>query len=180
LQALEAVARAVGPKMILLEYHTQDDYGTNETNDLFSDYGLIGTPTVVLNGAVGQNIIMGPKDYQTYLDRVNSLKFQKSTVLLSATVYDGGYMTADVEVTNLSSAALDNAKIYAVVYKDVGKSEYHYVVEDITPVFEISHLQKGQTESFTLKSSIYNTSMRHMAVIIKSSSGTIIQSLFAK
>ena len=166
--------------MILLEYHTQDDYGTTETNALFSAYGLIGTPTVVLNGAVGQNIIMGPQEYQTYLDRINSLKFQKSNLLLSATVYEGGYITTDVGVTNLSSTPLDNARVYAVVYKDGGKSEYHYLVEDITPAFEISGLEKGQTLYFTLKSSMFDTSMRHMAIIVKSSSGTIIQSLFAK
>jgi hypothetical protein len=161
----------------VLEYHTKGIKSTNETKDMFGNYGLPGTPAVVFNGSRGEGTMVGPKPPATYQSRIDQLMGQKSNALITASINNGGDMAAAVELTNLSTKALENARLYAVVYEDLKTNDNHYVVRDITPVQEFTLAGHG-TAAFTLESRISYSASKHMVIILKSTSGTILQSLF--
>jgi hypothetical protein len=179
LQALEKVYADLTPNLIVLEYHTLDSYGTNETNALFHDYGLIGTPSVVFNGSAGANTIMGPETYETYKERVNQLREQNSTAMITAVANSSGSAIASVSLTNLSASPIENAKLYAIVYEDLKKSENHFIVRDIIPVQSVD-LAGNKAASFELKSTFAKSSAVHMVIILKSSKGQFLQAQYVK
>jgi hypothetical protein len=164
-------------EVILLEYHTIDGKGTIETRRLFEDYNLIGTPSVVFNGQRGEGVIMGARTVAVYQARIDQLKEKTSTMAMTAMMSASGTMSAIIDITNLSEAGLGNARLYAVVYEDLNTGENHYVVRDVLPVQTVTLSGHG-TASFEVKTDMSYTSCRHMAVILKSTSGQILQSRF--
>ncbi len=179
-------------KLIVLEYHIQDEFTTSETESLFYSYTLTGPPTVVFMGGIwedpemathyGRNLMQGPYTFAEYQTRYNLIKGEQSSVLIEASLSTSS-MKADVKITNLSSATLVNYKVYAVVYKDrYTKTQldgYDYMVEDVTDSKGLS-LNGGSSLSFQLNSSIKNTSSEHMVIIVKDDRGLIVQALKIK
>lgn len=164
-------------QVILLEYHTIDGKGTIETRRLFEDYNLVGTPSVVFNGLRGDGVIMGPRSKDIYEAGINKLMEKTSTVAVAARFSTSGPMSASVDITNLSTAGLGNARLFAVVYEDLNTGENHYVVRDISPAQTVTMPGHG-TASFEVSSSMTYTANRHLVIILKSTSGQILQSTF--
>jgi hypothetical protein len=177
LQTIEALASNTG--IILLEYHTTDSFGTNETKDMYAGYSLFGTPSVVFNGASGNQALLGPKSYDVYLGRVNLLKEQLSTLAIEAVVTRTAPLSASVKLYNLDTDSLDGARVYGVVYQDLGTPENHYVVRDITPV-QVFNLPSFKGASFDIESTEMDSPNTHLVIIVKSFSGLIVQSLLVK
>ncbi len=172
--------------MILLEYNIYDS--NSELGYMFGSYTVVGTPNVVFNGGqwfdpalskeYGRNIISGPQSYEAYKARFDLLKSQQTTArITSVEVQTSPRLTATIEVTNLSSSEMDNARLYAVVYEDMRVSGSRYKVLDITPVEDKVRLAAGESKLFDLKSSITSNANRHMVVILKSSTGLVLQAL---
>lgn len=154
---------------------------TQETRDLFNSYGFrdAQTPVVILNGAIGQNALLGPQDETKYTTEIEKRLGASSTAMIEASMTEASLMTAAVKLTNLSTNALGNIRLYAVVYEDLGTSHNHYLVRDITPI-ESFTLSGHTTVSFELVSNVADSSAKHMVVILKSTSGTILQSVYVK
>jgi hypothetical protein len=114
---------------------------------------------------------------EVYRSRIDQLKQKTTAVLLETAVSTSGKMSVKVDITNLSTSALGNARLYAVVYEDLNTGENHYVVRDITPVQTVT-MPGHSTASFELKSNINHNTNRHLVVILKSTGGTILQSSF--
>ena len=145
-----------------------------------NSYTLNGmTPIVVLNGRSGGNALFGPQTPTKYKEEIEKLFGKSSSILMRANMTVDAKMTASVELTNLSDTALANARLYAVVYEDLGTAHNHYLVRDITPV-ESFTLSGHTTTTFKLASEIADSPSHHMVVILKSTEGTILQSLFIK
>ena len=88
-------------------------------------------------------------------------------------------MTVSVELTNLSMQSLQNAKLHAVVYEDTGKSRDRYLVRGISSTSFLTLTGHG-TSTFELNSGIANSSGMHMVVMLKSTSGTILQAVLVQ
>jgi hypothetical protein len=179
LQNIEKLSVDLSPSLIILEYHTLDSYGTAETNDLFYDYHLIGTPSVVFNGATGTQVMMGPESYDTYKARVDALIGQKSIAMITASVNSAGKISATVSLANLSPQPIENATLYAVVYEDLKKSEHHFIVRDIIPAQNVK-LDGNSTAQYEFTSGITKSSAVHLVIILKSASGHFIQAQYVK
>jgi len=123
--------------------------------------------------------MLGPKSVSQYTTEINKLSGAPSTVMMEASMASGVLMAVSVELTNLSTEALQNARLYAVVYEDMKTSHNHYLVKDITPE-SLFTLSGRSTATFELSSNTVDSSARHMVVILKSTSGTILQSVFVK
>ena len=162
-------------ELILLEYHTTDSLGTNKTKQLFRDYNLIGTPTVVFNGS--SDVMPGPKTSYVYKSRINSLKEQTSTALLTANAQLGNDILVSVEITNLSTKAIENARLFVVVYEDLNTELNHYVVRDIGSAKTVT-MPEHTTATFQIESGERYSSDKHVVVMLKSTGGSILQSVF--
>ena len=168
--------------LILLEYHTQGKLSTNETRLQADAYGISPnwTPSLVLNGLLGENRMVGPQSPEVYRGRFEALSTRSSPVLITAKVTSTGFMNASVELTNLAEEAIFGGNLYAVVYEEtINTAEGHYIVTDITPAVDVA-LAGGQTQNFELKSVEQNSTVRHMVIILKGPDGRILQALFAK
>jgi hypothetical protein len=120
---------------------------------------------------------MGPRSKDVYEAGINKFKEQTSTVVVEARASTSVNMSASVDITNLSISGLGNARLYAVVYEDLNTGENHYVVRDISPLVTVT-MPGHSTASFEVKTDMSCTSSRHMAVILKSTTGQILQSMF--
>jgi len=167
-------------ELILLTYHTQGKYSTDETRDHAMSYSINPnwTPSLVFNGLAGSNLMMGPLGYEAYKERFETLRNQDAPVLIQSKVTSSGFMSAAVELTNLGSEGITFASLYAVVYEDTRQSEGHYLVKDITPVSTIN-IPAGGTAKFDLNSVIRVSANNHMVIILRAASGIILQALFA-
>ena len=175
---MEKLATESRATLILLEYHIKsgsDNYWTAETLERKNSYNIIGTPAVVLNGAAGEKTLYGITTSSRYKSEIDKIIGQKSQVYIDATINENNRMAANVRLTNVSEEALENLELFAVVYQDMGQSQYHYVVKDLTPTIFISLLDSGATTSYELASSIDISADRHMVVILKSAYNLVLQ-----
>ena len=168
-------------KMVLLEYHTDDGYGTTQTRAQFAAYNLPGTPSTVFNGSAGANARIGPQEAEVYRARYESLKTKQTTAMLELTapVPTRDKMYASVRLTNLAATPLENAKIYAIVYENK-QNEKRYMVVDITPSYNITRLAAGASQEYSLESKVTYSSSRHIIVVVRAANGLVLQTLFAK
>lgn len=146
---------------------------------MYAGYSLLGTPSVVFNGASGNQALLGPKSYEIYLNRVNLLKEQQSTLVIESAVTVTTPLSTSVKLYNLDNASLDGARVYGVIYQDLGTSENHFVVRDITPV-QVFNLSSYTSATFELISTETDSPNTHIVIIVKSFSGLIVQSQLVK
>ena len=163
----------------MLEYHTQGNNSTDEIQLYGVSYGVMPnwTPSVVFNGSKGSSIMMGPRPQTEYRERIDQLRAQSSTIAMTAQVSNQGELSAKVAITNLSMTYQGNARLYAVIYEDLNISQNHYVVRDITPEQTVTMPGHGSA-SYEIKTGLASNPGRHMVIILKSTSGTILQSQF--
>ena len=162
----------------MLEYRTQGNGATADTKRAFNDYGLNATPTAVFNGAAGQ-VMRGPQPQSVYKARIDQLDDKQSTALI--TISEEGSHAAAVLLANLSTQAIENAEIYAITYEDAGNGQEHFQVRnviDLTPKQMVT-LAGHTVATFDLKS-IPVDAVQHLVIILKATSGAIIQSLFVR
>ena len=131
---------------------------------------------MVLNG---QGILYSVQDKLRYMTEINKLLDASSTVMIEANMAADTRMAVSVELTNLSTQALGNVRLYAVVYEDLGISHNHYLVKDIQSV-PLFTLAGRSTATFDLASDVLTSPARHMVILLKSTSGVILQALFVK
>jgi len=142
---------------------------------MFTSYHLIGTPWVVVNGL---NPIGGFQS-DTVSSEIDKNMGATSIAMLQASLTNASTMTVSVEITNLTMQDIQNARLYAVVYEDTGKSRDRYLVRDVTPA-TIFTLSGRDTVTYELSPSLTNSSNLHLVVILKTNDDGIIQSQFVK
>jgi len=162
----------------VLEYHIKGQKSTDATIRMFNSYGLSGSPSVVINGR-RENPMYGPRTTSQYTSEITKFLGSTSTVMMEASLTTVARMTVSVELTNLSTEALQNARLYAVVYEDTGTKHNHYLVKDIAQSDHFT-LSGRSTASFEIATSIQDSSARHMVIMCKSNTGTILQSMLVK
>ncbi len=87
----------------------------------------------------------------------------------------------NVTVSNTGTAAVTGAKLYVVLYEDLGTGEYHYTVRDILTPLSIDSLGSGASQQFAAKSSYAGSTAKLNAVVyLKASTGEILQAALAK
>jgi len=153
---------------------------------MFDIYGIPPnmTPQAIFKGNTGTKV-MGGGDvtYTQYRDRIISLLGQKSSVLIKADKPGSvnGKVTVNVTLTNSGKDKILETSLYAVIYKRVSLNGYNNVVLGITPAVAITSLAAGATVSYELQDDLlaYDNSYG-VAVILKASSGLMIQALKAK
>jgi hypothetical protein len=110
LEAMEYLAKYVygSSRVILLEYHIQDGYSTSYGSNLYGEYGLRGTPAVILNGGVpiqmddySANPIYGGPSREYFDSVIKKVVSQQSSVSIEATVTTGK-IDCQRPATNLS------------------------------------------------------------------------------
>ena len=128
---------------------------------------------MVLNGRIK---LIGLQSQSKYTSEIEKVMGASSTIMMEANMTTDIRMTASVTLTNLSTTSLPNARLYAVVYEDLGTNHNHYLVRDITPV-ETFTLAGRATATFKLSSDVVGASNKHLVVLLTSTSGEILQSL---
>jgi hypothetical protein len=172
LQAIEKLAGNIDPgKLIVLEYHIRDQYATGETMAWFMNFANQGTPSVYFNG---ENPVLGGGDtsplYSMYLSRVNAELTINSTVSMTGTLSPADNQVKLI-LTNKSSSAINGAQLVGVAYTDLGTTEHHFVVRDITT--SKMNLAAGGTGQYSVSLEVPGS----IVVFLKDASGSILQSL---
>jgi hypothetical protein len=187
---MEDLASRNSSQMILLEWHTSDSYSTAETLEQADAYNLnfLGgytTPTVVFNGSF-MPLGLGLKSYDEYKARFDDLKGQKSSIFITTSVKTaGGKSAVTITLKNQTGQDIQGASLYGVVYENRGLAEYHYVVRDVmkntSDEWVMVDLAAGASATFQLQADkLYTASSYGMVVILKSSTGQILQVQKAK
>lgn len=179
LGAVEGIAETYDrSQLIVLEYHIQGAKHTEETVKMYESYPLLRPPSVVLNGN-GSRPLLGFRGRAEYTSKIGDLLSNTSTVMMNVTVTNGATMAVSVELVNLSTEALETARIYAVFYEDTGVSHNHYLVRDIKSGSPFT-LAGRTVATYEIASGAAVPSDWHMVILLKSTSGEIVQSQFVK
>ena len=90
----------------------------------------------------------------------------------------GSSVNLSSTVSNTGSSPIDNVKLLAVLFEDIGTAEHHFVVRDILTPTTISSLASGSQQQFILVSDYRGDSVNLKAVLfLRSSSGQILQAV---
>jgi hypothetical protein len=125
----------------------------------------------------------GDVTYTQYRDKIISLLTQKSNILIKADKPGNvnGKITVNVTLTNSGTDNVLGASLYAVIYKKLNVHGYNNIVMGVTPHMTINNLAAGATASFQLQDDKLALDNAYgVAIILKSSSGVMIQALKAK
>jgi len=188
-QAVETLAaelNKVATRVIVLEHHVSefnDTLWNADTEATRNEYNVFAVPAVVLNGTDGEKILWSPTYDDLKAEVFKILNETSEASFIPVTIPTSGKITANGKLKNVSNKAIENARLYAVIYEDIGTSRYHYVVRDITPATTISKLTPGNTLEFSLASNIsYNKNRKYYVVIILKSidTGMVLQSFMKK
>ena len=127
------------------------------------------------NAAVGG----GTGCYDRYKPIVNTEIAKGSFVIINGTMtISGSSVNLSSTVSNTGSSPIDNVKLLAVLFEDIGTAEHHYVVRDILTPTTISSLVSGSQQQFNLVSDYRGDSVNLKAVLfLRSSSGQILQAV---
>jgi len=144
------------------------------------------TPLAMFNGS--SRIYGGsPTTYVEYDKEVSGILSkqvsQPSPASIKGSVINAsGRIRANITLTNISGASLQNTTIYAVIYeKVVINGITHNIVRGVTPTTPISSISAGGSQSFQLQhNSLFYNDNYGVVVILKSGSGQIIQAYQAK
>jgi hypothetical protein len=170
LQAIEKIANELGPsKLIVLEYHTRDQYATPETEALFQSYGSRATPSVFFDGKHG---VLGGGDtltlYNNYLGRINTELAVPSSFSVSATSVPASNLVS-ARLVNNSPETLNGAQLFVVATQDMGSGEHHYIVRKLASTGV--DLAPGQAMEYQLNLEVAG----QVVVFLKNSSGSVLQ-----
>ena len=127
------------------------------------------------NAAVGG----GTGCYDRYKPIVNTEIAKGSFVIINGTMtISGSSVNLSSTVSNTGSSPIDNVKLLAVLFEDIGTAEHHFVVRDILTPTTISSLASGSQQQFNLVSDYRGDSVNLKAVLfLRSSSGQILQAV---
>lgn len=149
-------------KLVVLEYHISDAYSVTGNSSRASYLGIQGYPTVVFDGTakkVGANPDSGSgSDYeQLCYDAYKKVLTGRSTLesLISITgeaTVANKIVSLNATLANVGNTTLSNLIANAVVYEDLGQSEFKFVVRNVLPSQEVSSLGVGASESYNVTS----------------------------
>jgi hypothetical protein len=165
----------------VLQYHSGDKYATSATEARVSEYGVRGFPTIFFNGA---NPVIGAGSeaaaYASQTTVINKELAKVPAVAITATMSTSGGIKVSVNLTNVSAAAITNAKLYVVLYEDIGTAEHHYLVRDIVTPQNITSLAAGGSQQFTASSTYAGSTTKLNAVVfVRASNGEVLQAVLA-
>jgi len=89
-------------------------------------------------------------------------------------------ISVTVKITNTGASVVANAKLYVVLYEDLGTDEHHYTVRDILTPLTLGSLAPGATQQLSASSTYSGSTAKLNAVVyLKSSTGEILQAALA-
>jgi hypothetical protein len=165
----------------VLQYHSGDNYATSATLAKGTEYGVRGIPAIYFNGA---NPILGAGSeasaYSAQTAKINAELAKAPQVAVTATMSTLGGIKVNVNLANTGSAAVTGAKLYVVLYEDIGTAEHHYVVRDIVTPLNISSVAVGGSQQLTASSSYAGSTAKLNAVVfVRASNGEVLQAALA-
>jgi len=117
-------------------------------------------------------------DQQTTV--INKELAKTPSVAIVASMNTSADMAISATVGNTSTSAVLNAKLYVVIYEDLGLSEHHFTVRDIVAPVTVSNLSPGVSQQFNAVSSYSGSKSNLKAVVyLKASNGEILQAALA-
>ncbi|PPD59211.1 hypothetical protein [Dehalogenimonas etheniformans] len=158
-----------------MQYHSGDKYATPATESKATEYNVRGFPSMYFNGG---NLVMGGTDSSYAQQRVVIERelAKPPAVAIVSTMKTGGGITVTATVTNISAAAVTNAKFYVVLFEDLGFDEHYYTVRDIPAPVSAVNLAPGESRQFNISSAYSGTATTIKAVVyLKASNGEILQ-----
>jgi hypothetical protein len=165
----------------VLQYHSGDNYATSATLAKASEYGVKGIPAIYFNGA---NPILGAGSessaYSAQTAKINAELAKAPLVAVTATMSISGGIKVNVNLANTGTAGVTGAKLYVVLYEDIGTAEHHYVVRDIVTPLNITSLAAGGSQQLAASSAYTGATTKLNAVVfVRASNGEILQAALA-
>ena len=163
----------------MLQYHSGDKYATAATEAKAAEYGVRGFPSMYFNGA---NLVVGGSNasysqQKTVLDKELA---KTPSAAIAATLKTTGGITISATISNTGAAAITDAKLYVVLYEDLGADEHRYTVRDILAPAAVASLAPGVTREFSFSSSYTgSTANLNTVVYLKAADGEILQAALA-
>ena len=159
-------------KLLVLQYHTKDQYATQASEGRVNDYKVKGFPTIILNG-VKQVLGGSSGSYNQQTTAIEKEAAKGAAVTLSVPSSFSPESAAGVTVTNVSGFDISNAKLMAVVYEDLGKDEHHYLVREVlAPV--VFSLPSGSSQNYEFTAR-YQGKNLNLVVFIQAANGEVLQ-----
>ena len=156
----------------MLQYHSKDKYATPATEARVQEYKVRGFPALMFNG---RNAVMGgfSGSYKDQTKAIDKELAKEAAVTLTLSVLEGVNMPTMALVTNVSGAAITNARLMAVVYEDLGTDEHHYVVREILePV--VFDLAANSSQDYSFKPN-FTGDEQYMVTFVQAASGEVLQ-----
>jgi len=172
----------MGPaQLLVLQYHSGDNYATKATEARIAEYGNRGFPTIFFNGA--SPLIGAGSESSAYTAQtaaINKELAKAPQVAIAGTMSTSSGIKVNVSIGNTGSAAISGAQLRVVLYEDIGTGEHHYAVRDILTPLVIGALAPGDGRQFTATSAYSGSTAKLNAVIfIEASNGDILQAALA-
>ncbi len=163
----------------MLQYHYNDKYATPATEAKVAEYGVRSVPSIFFNGG---NLVVGGSSasYNQQTTEIERELAKTPSVAIVATLNLSGAITVTATLTNTSNTAISNARLFVVLYEDLGTDEHHYTVRDIVAPVTIANLAPGATQQFSINSSYTGSTANLNAVVyLKATNGEILQTALA-
>ncbi|APV43681.1 hypothetical protein Dform_00321 [Dehalogenimonas formicexedens] len=158
-----------------MQYHSGDKYATPSTEAKAAEYNVRGFPSMYLNGG---NLIIGGSD-ASYVQQkaVIDRELAKTPVVaIASTMKTSGSISVSTTVTNTGASSISNAKLYVVLFEDLGFDEHHYTVRDLPAPITVAGLAAGASQQFNISSAYNGTSANLKAVVyLKAANGEVLQ-----
>ncbi len=161
----------------MLEYHIEGRYATPAASALAASYGVLGVPTIFINGTR----IVGASSgiYQKYAAAVQGELGRATAVTLSGRRNSPAPSQVSVTVSNTSAQALAGATLTAVAYRDTGLAKYHYVATATTQPLPVASIAAGQTLTLSLPPSFLVGADGGVVLILRAATGQLLQTALA-
>lgn len=126
----------------------------------------------------GGNVIMGggnsSYDQQTVV--INRELAKTPPVAIISSMNASGSIVVSATITNTSSSTITDAKLYVVIYEDLGTDEHHFTVRDTATPITVANLPSGASQQFSVNSGYTGSKANLKAVVyLKASTGEILQ-----
>ena len=133
----------------------------------------------------GGNLLVGAGSdlsaYNQQTTKINQELAKTPAVAIGASMSLSGGIDIKVQVSNTSSAAITGARLYIVLYEDLGTGEHHYTVREIGTPQTIASLAPGANQELSATSGYTGSTAKLNAVVyLKASNGEILQAALAK
>jgi hypothetical protein len=126
----------------------------------------------------GANLVSGGSDrsYNQYVQVLSKESEKFSPIDLKGTMTINNGTIIEAQVTNTSNEDINSGKVMAVIFEDLGTSQYHYVVRDILAPVSITTLPPQASEKYSLKSGAVIQNAKTV-LYVQLNSGEILQSV---